>query len=172
MGNLTPGSMFSHLLDVIKGPDKMHRLDFSVAPLGGELIYEGSLCSLNDSGVLVAGCDVGSVAKRPMPMFALQSWNDYDANSDVGNISGGTMSALVATGGFEISTTEFDSTASYTPNELLQPGLTTSLGKVIKSTVAPYGNEAVVGVVSKGKATNVDGKSMLTFWTMFLPSKA
>ena len=170
MGNLTPGSMFGHLLDVIKGPDKMHRLDFSVAPLAGELIYEGGLCSLNSSGLLVAGCAVGATANRPMPIFALQSWNDFDANSDIGNISGGTMSGLVAIGGFEISTTEFDSTASYAPNDLLKPGLTDKLGKVVKATTVPYAAEPVVGCVSKGKATNVDGASMLSFWTMFLPA--
>lgn len=175
MGTLTPGSMFSHLMTPIKGPTKMNRLDKSVAPKASEVIHEGSLCSLYSAGTLMAGCAAGSTANRPMPMFAIQDVDDFDANSDGvsatqgGNISGGVMSALVATGGFEISTSEYSTVGSptYNPNDLLTDG---TAGLVKKATASPYGAQQIVGCVSDGVATNVDGVSVLAFWTMFLPA--
>lgn len=169
MGTLTPGSMFSHLMTPIKGPNKMNRLDKSVAPKASEEIHEGALCSLHSTGTLIAGCAAGSTANRPMPMFAIQDTNDFDANSDSGNISGGVQSALVATGGFEISTSEYSTVGSptYNPNDLLTDG---TAGLVKKATAAPYGAQQIVGCVSDGVTTNVDGVSVLAFWTMFLPA--
>lgn len=180
MGTLVPGSMFSHLMTPIKGPTKMNRLDKSAETAASQTIHEGSLCSLNSSKKLIVGCAAGSVANRPMPMFAIQDVNDFDANSDGvigtgatvsmgGNISGGVQSALVATGGFEISTSEYSTvgTPTYNPNDLLTDG---TAGLVKKATAAPYGAENIVGCVSDGVATNVDGVSVLAFWTMFLPA--
>lgn len=169
MGTLVPGSMFSHLMTPIKGPTKMNRLDKSVAPKASETIHEGSLCSLHSTGTLIAGCAQGSTANRPMPMFAIQDVSDFDANSDSGNISGGVMSALVATGGFEISTSEYSTVGSptYNPNDLLTDG---TAGLVKKATTAPYLAEPIVGCVSDGVTSNVDGVSVLAFWTMFLPA--
>ena len=168
--------MFDHNLDVVKGPSLMHRLDFAAVPdyaameAAVSTINEGGLISLNASGKLIAGCPAGGAAAiQPMPMFAIQGLNDFDSNSDEGNISGGVMSGIVATGGFEISTTEFDPTGTYAPNQLLTADGTT-LGLVKEATVAPYGVEVIVGCVSQGAAVNADGKNMLTFWTMFLPS--
>ena len=171
MGTLTPGSMFTHLMTPIKGPNKMNRLDKSAAPYASATIHEGSLCSLYGAapGTLIAGAAAGSTANRPMPMFAIQDVNDFDANSDSGNISGGVMSALVATGGFEISTSEYSTVGAptYAPNDLLTDG---TAGLVKKATASPYGAQQIVGCVSDGVATNVDGVSVLAFWTMFLPA--
>ena len=168
-GTLTPAQMFDHSLVVVKGPSLMNRLDFASAPLSTETIYSGSVCSLNTASKLVAGCVVGAVMNRPMPMFAIQNINDYDANSDVGNMSGGVMSAVVATGGFEIETTEFV-TGTYRPNDLLTAATSSNRGKVTRCTVGPYGAQNVVGCVSTGTATNEYSKSTLRFWTMFLPA--
>jgi len=167
--------MFDHNIDVLKGPSLMHRLDYSaaVAAVPGD-IYEGSLMSLvsaagADQGKFTVGCPAGTDGVYPMPIFALQGVNDFDANSDVGNISGGVMSGVVATGGFEIATTEFDAGGTYVPNALLTPDTVTA-GYVTDLGAAPYGALPVVGCVSKPPAVNADGKSMLSFWTMFLPS--
>jgi len=170
MGTLNPGQMFDHNLDVVKGPSLMHRLDFHAAPVAGEAINEGSLMSLNDEGKFIAGCPVGAVAIHAMPIFAIQGINDFDANSDIGNTSGGVMSGVVATGGFEIATTEFDAD-DYEPGQLLT-GSSVTAGLVGKATVLPYGLENVVGCVSRNREINADGKSMLSFWTMFLPCGA
>jgi hypothetical protein len=170
-GSLTPSQMFDHSLVVVKGPSLMNRLDFNAPPRSGELINQGSVCSLNSSGQLVAGCSVGATANRPMPMFAIQGINDFDANSDIGNFSGGVMSAVVATGGFEIETTEFVA-GVYNPNDMLTAATGSNIGKVTICTDSPYQNEVVVGCVSVGTRTNEYGKSTLRFWTMFLPATA
>lgn len=170
MGTLTPASMFDHSLIVIKGPPMMNRLDFAAAPLSTETINEGAICSLNASGQLIEGCPVGSRANRPMPLFAIQGIDDFDANSDVGNISGGVMSAVVATGGFEIETTEYVTASTYHPNDLLTAATGADVGKVKPCTESPYQDSLVCGVVSTGSATNEYSKSTLRFWTIFLPA--
>jgi hypothetical protein len=162
--------MYDHSLIVIKGPPMMNRLDFAAAPLSTETIYEGGVCSLNASGQIISGCPVGSRANRPMPLFAIQGINDFDANSDVGNISGGVMSAVVATGGFEIETTEYVTTSTYHPNDLLRPATGADKGKVTPCTTSPYKNQNICGVVSVGSATNEYSKSTLRFWTVYLPA--
>jgi len=168
-GTLTPSQMYDHSLNVIKGPSKMHRLDYHAAPKANETIYSGSVCSIDANGQLVAGVSVGAVFNRPMPMFAIQSINDFDANSDVGNTSGGVMSAVVATGGFEVETTEFVA-GTYNENDLLTAATAGDIGKVKRMTVSPYAAQNVVGCVSTGTSTNADGKSVVRFWTMFLPA--
>lgn len=169
MGTLTPAQMFDHSLMVVKGPTLMHRLDFHGAPAASQSIYAGSVCSTNSAGLLVAGCSVGNAYNRPMPMFAIQNVNDFDANSDVRNISGGVMSAVVATGGFEIETTEFATGGTYNPNDLLTADTGTA-GLIERCTVPPYSSEVVIGCVSTGRNNNVYNKASLRFWTMFLPA--
>jgi hypothetical protein len=167
MGNITPAQMFDKTLNVIKGPSLMHRLDFRAAPKAGESINAGSVCSIDANGQLVAGCYAGAAMNRPMPMFAIQNINDFDANSDVGNISGGVMSAVVATGGFEVETTEYNAGGTYNPNDLVTAR---SDGKVTRMTEGPYGGQVAIGCVSKGVDSNADGKMVLRFWTVFLPA--
>lgn len=173
MGNLVPSQMFDHSLVVVKANgDYLHRLDFKAEPAASQALEAGSVCSLNSSGKLVAGVAAGAAGNKPMPMFALQGVNSFDANSDVGNMSGGVMSALVGIGAFEVATTEYKtgSGITYAPNDLLTAsGLTTDLGKVIKAA-GVYSTEPIVGCVSKGTSTNRDGKGVLSFWTMFLPA--
>lgn len=169
MGTLTPSQMFDHSLTVVKGPSLMHRLDFAAAPKSGESINQGSLASLDGIGEMVAGCAAGAHFNRPMPMWAIQGIDDFDANSDVGNMSGGVMSAIVATGGFEIETTEFVN-GTYSPNDLLTGATGADRGDVTRCSMAPYNAEPVVGCVSRNVFTNADDKSVLAFWTMFLPA--
>ena len=172
MGTLNPGQIFDHNLDIVKGPSLMHRLDYAAAPVADQVLFEGSVMSLNSEGKFVAGCPAGTVANRPMPVFAIQGINDFDANSDIGNMSGGVMSGVVATGGYEIKTTEFVATETYAPNDLLKAATGNDAGKVQKATVAPYGAESMVGVVTKPAALNADLKNMLSFWTVYLPANA
>ena len=169
MGTLNPAQMFDHTLNVIKGPSLMHRLDFAAAPKAGEVIRAGSVCSIDASGQLVAGCPAGTAMNQPMPMFAIQNVDDFDANSDIGNMSGGVMSAIVATGGFEIETTEYEVSGVYNPNDLITASSSTP-GHIARMGEAPYGGQVAVGCVSKGVSTNADGKSVVRFWTLFLPA--
>jgi hypothetical protein len=158
----------------------MHRLDFVAGMKTGEAIKEGSICSIDSQGSLILGCGAGSAINKPMPMFAIQNWNDFDVNSDYDpihgpvNMSGGSQSAVVATGGFEIETSEYNALVTYACNDLLVPS--TAVGGVGKVTRAAsgdvYGAAPVVGIVSQAANTNRDGTSVLRFWTTFLPANA
>ena len=170
MGTLTPSQMFDHSLDVIKGPSLMHRLDYAAEPASGADIRAGAVCSLDSNGKLQAGCSAGAGANKPMPMFAIQDINDFDANSDVGNISGGVMSAIVATGGFEIETTEYVAEDTYNTNDFVTAANGAAIGKVAKMGEAPYGGQVAIGCVSKGVSVNSEGKSVIRFWTLFIPA--
>ena len=173
MGNLTPTQMYQHTLVSVKGPGRLNRLDYAAPPKALEAIAPGMVCSLDDNGQFVAGCGKGTTAsgQRPMPMFAIQDTDAFDANSDAGNFSGGVQSALVATGGFEIETTEFNTGETYKPNTMLIPDGASAGRITVAGAVAPYGVGApVVGIVSKGRNTNYNGIGTLRFWTVFLPS--
>jgi hypothetical protein len=160
--------MYDHTLVPVKGAIAPRRLDFAAAPKVGEDIVEGMCCSLDANGELVKGCPVGAVGNKPMPIFVINSQDDFDTNSDKGNISGGVMSGLVGSGAFEVESTEYDDGETYAPNDLLQSadGSITLLGQL------PYGALTAVGVVSTGVSTNRDGVSVLTFWTEYIPAGA
>ena len=166
---MVPRQMFDHTLVVIKGPPRLNRLDYAIPPVSSGTFNQGALVSMNEDGLLVKGLAKPLIGTRPMPMFAIQDRDSYDANSDVGNISGGVNSAVVATGNFEIETTEFVA-GTYLPNKLLTAATAGDTGKVNVVTVAPYLGETVVGVVSKGTSINYNGKSVLRFWPVFLPT--
>lgn len=165
MGTLVPGQMYDHTLVPVKGAHAPMRLDYAAAPKLAEDIVEGMCCSLDANGQFVKGCPQGAVGNRPMPIFVINSQDDFDTNSDVGNISGGVMSGLVGSGAFEIESTEF-AAGVYAPNDLLK----SDTGTIELAAAAPYGDVPIVGVVSRGKYTNRDGIEVLVFWTEYLPS--
>jgi len=173
-GNLTPGQMFDHSLTELSGRSTMHALDFSAAPAADELVYEGSVMTLDSNSQFVGGMGDGVAAttvyqhNAPMAIFAIQGTNDFDANSDVGNMSGGVQSGIVASGGYEVQTTEFVA-GTYAPNDLLTFATGTDRGDVTISK-DNYSDNHVVGVVSKGVELNADSKSVISFWTVFEPA--
>jgi hypothetical protein len=181
MGLLNPGQNYDHLLDVISGYDGMHDLQYHAVPEDGiDPFFRGALLSLNAAGEYQLG--LSGVAAGEMPMWAINARDDFDVNSDIGNVSGartrqdgqllGGLATFVATGGFEIATTEFDpaAVASYVPNRALihdaaNPGYVTA-------GATPYAiGETIVGTVSKGVRTEVYGQSVLQFWPVFLPAR-
>ena len=176
MGNLVPAQMYNHSLVTIKGPSRLNRLDFAIAPTSGQDFRPGMAVSIDSvTGLINAGVPAGAAGNRPMPMFAIQDVNAFDANSDKNNISGGVNSALVATGGFEVESTEFLSAQTvYPPNTLLKSNQTAApgqpVGQIQPAGASPYGAVPVLGVVSKGVNTNRDGISVLRFWTVYLPA--
>jgi len=175
MGTLSPGNMFDHTQIELSGRSTMHALDFAAPASSAETveIKEGGIMTLNASGEFVAGLgdsvDNKAVAsKAPMALIAIQGVNDFDANSDIGNTSGGVMSGLVASGGYEIQTTEFVA-GTYAPNDLLTFGVTTNRGKIVKAAAA-YSTQQCFGIVSRGTDTNAYNKSVISFWTVVCPA--
>lgn len=102
----------------------------------------------------------------------------YHWRSNMGKVG---MEALVATGGYEVQSTEFDTEQTYRNNDLLTAD---SDGVLTTDSVVQY-DTWVCGVCAPGKhqaydatpattpvATNANGVSVLTFWTYFLPAAA
>ena len=151
-----------------------------------EKIVRGSVVSLNEEGKFKLGCPVGSGNIYPMPMFARK--NAYDPDVMTGavgestgetlatSVVGGRMAAYVATGGFELESSEFDKAATYKVNMALTAN---AAGKVVPAgSGTVYGNQTVLGIVSqvpfRSKASfNVygTGNNRICFWTTFFPGK-
>jgi hypothetical protein len=168
-GTLTPAQMYDHELNPVKGWPRIHALD-KHAEVGSGVtgIIAGMCLSLDSDGKYQRGCANGA-----MPLFVFQNQNDFDANSDVGNISGGVLMTLVATGGYELESTEFTG-ASFVPNAPLTVENTAGddQGK-LKVTTIDHATDMVVGVVSDaGPITNENGKTVVRFWPVYMPQRA
>lgn len=174
------------------GVSDPERLFFN-APLNAEAtgVVRGSVVSLNEKGEMVLGLPEGTGNVYPMPMFAKKNADDPDVTTgavgkETGEIIatstvGGVMMAYVATGGFEIESSEFDKTATYTINTALvaHEAAGKQTGKITAAaTNAIYGDKTVLGIVSavpfRSKASmnvNGTGHNRICFWSVFFPPK-
>ena len=183
-GTLTPGQMFDHTGIELSGRSLTYPLDFAAPALPETVdavsVLQGGICTLTDAGQMQAGLGLTGDAeafkvdgKTPIALFAIQGRDEFDANSDVGNFSGGVQSALVASGGYELETTEFVQGAGidYLPNQPLTFGLEANdeRGLVI-GALAKYSTQQIVGVVSRAAKANEYSKQVLAFWTVFCPA--
>ena len=121
-----PDLLFEHGLDVKKGWFDMASLDYS-AKLSSTVEYSvkrGRVVHVGSDGTFVPGAHETNVA-----IFLLNGSEDADVSNPGTTAAGnfmhqavaptGKLSGLVATGGYEISSTEYDSTKTYTPGDLL-----------------------------------------------------
>jgi len=138
-------------------------------------LANGASCTNEMPLYLWQGGDLGTIAQGVGADDTIHWQNTLPA---------GLVTGLVATGGYELQTTEFDSDETYAPNTFLTttldaqhvPGLIVPItGKVI--------NNWICGIASlhcqerwdlqttptSAKGTNANGKSVLTFWSYFLP---
>lgn len=181
-----PSLMFEHTLDAIKGWPSPTAVDF-VAKLSANVtidpVPEGRVVHLNS----VREFEMG-VAGTQMAMFLIQDSNDPDVTAQA--VTGtvhvapvGNMSALVATGGYELRSTEYNAANEYAPNNLL----TSVASNTVNATGGVLDNEnaggaaltapwagggttrAICGVVSKGVEDNSHGINALVFWPVWLP---
>lgn len=169
-------------LDVKKGWFDMASLDYA-AKLSSVVTFDvprGRVVHVDTSGEFRPGAHNTGVA-----IFLLNSSNDADVSNPGTTASGnfmhraiaptGKMSGLVATGGYEIASTEFDVERSYTPGDLLTAVASNNdaeVGGVITNESVEQFVTPVVGVVSSGKAKNHNGVYALSFWTAWLPGEA
>lgn len=155
------------------------------APLNADAegVVRGSVVSINSKGEMVLGLAEGTGNVYPMPMFAKK--NAYDKDVMTGAVGESTkeilatstvgkqMTAYVATGGYEIETSEYDKDASY----VINAALVDKAGKVTAGDAnAVYGEKTVLGIVSKvpfrsqaSMNVNGTGANRLCFWTVFFP---
>jgi hypothetical protein len=182
--------MFTNTLDAIKGWFHEAALDHSAASAGGQTgtadsagtaieYKQGMVASLNASDQLVLGCGGDSVG-----IFLLNSEDDPDvANASFAGSGewvaigpSGTLSGLVATGGYELESTEYDDDA-YAPGQALFSVLTGNVKCGILDKGTTY-LDNIVGIVSKaqvaeassGHVKNSHGQSVLRFWSVWLPA--
>jgi hypothetical protein len=177
----------------------------------GATVFSG--CCVHVASTTTGGGGTGTTNNVPIAVFEMGAnlnkmacflWvgNDgYDVTNPgvpAGTILGGTPSippawipirptgklmALVAIGGYELETTEFDTAQTYTPNQLLR-AVTSNTdangGKLTNqdasggqafATSAPLTRytDSTVGVVSRGNYINKNGKRCLAFWPVYLP---
>jgi hypothetical protein len=134
------------------------------------------------------------IAGQAMPIFLLQADTDFDVSNPGVTPGGqfmhqaiaptGNMSGLVATGGYELESTEFDTapTANYAPNQLLTAKADNAVqatGGVLSNdrdgaggsggAVTAYTHPAC-GVVSRGQFKNEHNVPVLAFWPVYLPA--
>lgn len=178
-----PDLMFEHGLDVKKGWFDMASLDYS-AKLSSEVEYtlpRGRVVHLTTEG----GKEVfkPGLTDTSMAIFLLNGSNDADV-SNPGTTAGGIfmhqaiaptgkLSGIVATGGYEISTTEYDkdSEVSYSPNSLLTAPRTGGADVEGVLTVGTQYTDPICGVVSSGVSKNHNGVMTLSFWSVYLPAQ-
>lgn len=163
-----PAQMFDHELNPVKGWPSPYAVDKSLDLDGSKVALRGMVLSINNNGKFVVGLYCGA-----MPIFALNSSGDFDVRGDDGNLVGGAsgaahMSGLVAVGGLEVESTEFDATATYLPNTMLTAGApdTANAGVILPGAVYA---DTICGVVSEGTLINEFKKTVLRFWPWFIP---
>lgn len=181
----TPSLMFEHALTPLKGWFEPAALDY-VAKLSENVTFDvpaGRVMHLNASGEFETG-----VGETDMGIFTLNASNDFDVSNPGTTAAGnfmhqsigpaGNMSGLVATGAYEVNTTEFDAAQEYAPGDLLTaPVANTTLatGGVLTNAGSGSGGDVeqyvdpVCGVVSRGEYTNEHGIAVLALWPVWLP---
>ncbi len=180
-----PRSINAHVLNPLKGWPQNAALDFS-APISAAalaatetgVLYAGSCVHLDTNGEYALGCEKAS-ALCHMPIFLFPNSDDPDVSND-GGITGtvnddpdgwaavkrNNVLGLVATGGYELETTEYIGTP--TIGKALK-ALTSDKGKLAVGTV---GTDTVVGIVSRGVKNlgQLDNRTQtLAFWPVCLP---
>jgi hypothetical protein len=189
----TSEQMFEHCIDELKGWPFESAVDFDahLSPsVTVEPIYGGSVVHLNANGQFELGCK-----GTQMAIFLLNRSDDYDVANPGGNnwvaISPtGKMSGLVACGGYELETTEFEQAVGldYLPNDPLhsptEDQITgtdkTMAGKLFKrrgwaggggGALVP-GTDAICAVVSRRNHINHHRVPVVTFWPVYHPGTA
>lgn len=192
MSGVAPAKQTEHALGRLKGWFHMHALDFTakLAAAVSLIAYAGRVVHLNASGEFEMG-----IANTQMPIFLISGSNEFDVSNPGITAAGGfmhiavapagNMTGLVATGGYELSSTEFDKTPAraYAPNQLLTSrahntdqatgGLLSndrtatigSSGGAVRQYVDP-----ACGVVSRGNSINEHSVPVLSFWSVYMPA--
>jgi hypothetical protein len=184
-----PGQMFANSLNPAKGWPSPVALDFR-AKASPNVLYNmvaGQACHLNASGQLEPG-----VVNRQMGLFIFQGVNELDVNNQQSpgqwvpiNPSGNIM-CLVAKGPYELETTEFDATQTYSYNQPLRApsgnaagaypgsGQLTNQGVTLAcDTNTPVSAAtAACGLVSRGTFRNSYGIPALAYWPVWYPGRS
>jgi hypothetical protein len=190
---VAPSQMYEHTLRPLKGWFHMAALDKAAKLAAAVTIvaYSGRVVHLNNSGEFEMG-----VTGSQVPIYLIQGTNLFAVSNPGITPSGGFMhraiaptgvhSGLVGIAGYELETTEFDTTPTvpYVPNQLLTAKADNTnqvTGGVISNDRAGADGaggvvrqyvDAACGVVSDGQMINEHGVPVLKFWSVYLPAVA
>lgn len=194
MSMTTPNHITDNVMTVIKGWYDLAALDFSAKLAAAVTItaHGGRVVHLNSSGEFEMG-----IANTQMAIFLNQGSDHPDVRNPgitgsggfmhVAVSPGGAMSGVVATGGYEIATSQFETspTRAYAPNQLLTAVAASNTSQAVSGVLSNDRNgaggsggavrqyvDAACGVVSRGQSVNEHGSDILTFWTIYLPAAA
>jgi hypothetical protein len=195
--------MYENALNILKGYHPTYGLtkeakQNAVDRAAGTAMPTGSVVHLDSVGAFALG---GSGTQ--MPIFLTSGADDRDVSNDgynpvttiqhwVGILpsSSGRMTGLVATGGYELQTTAFESAAlagrSYAVNDALTSTPTGKISCVCADDGVPvFKTDWICGIASQHEqsavgatavvgpvGSNAHGVSVLTFWTCFFPGAA
>jgi hypothetical protein len=183
---------YMHATDALKGWSLATNLDI-VAPLSPNVtlspVYGGTTVHVNPVGAF----ELGAVDAQ-MPVFLIQGSNAFDVSNQAPAGSfwspmfpAGAMSGLVATGGYELSTTEFVASGTYAcgdklhaPTEAEITGTDKSRAGLLHNTKSwPGGTGGLVvtkdnicGIVSRVVAADMNGINRLSFWPTYTPGNS
>ena len=165
-GTLTPSQMFTHELNPLKGWPSPYAVDKrGQADSGVTGINAGSVCYISPSTGLI---NLGTI-NGYMGLFAFQGENEFDVNGDTGNIISQVMNFLVASGAYELETTEYVSGETFLPNDPLTANTSGQVATMHGGICDEYN---IVGVCSEtGPATNSYGVSVVRFWPVYCPQR-
>lgn len=163
----------SEYLNPIKGWHKnIANLDFVAVndSDGGLRIPAGSVCSLKANGKLQLG-----LAENAMPLFAFNNSDDYDVAGPAGTnnvvgVFGADVLTLVATGGYELQSTQIK--AGQSDGMVIGAFLTAETPDSATAGQLAVGQlyaDGICGQVSRVPALNHNGDIVVSFWALHLP---
>ncbi len=184
-----PVLYFEHALDHLKGwpsPSAIDAVAKKSANVTLDPVYGGRVAHRNASNEFELGAK-----NHQMPIFLIQGSDSFDVSNPGGNnwfaiAPAGHMSGLVATGAYELETTEYDQTTgvTYAANDLLhsptEDQITgtdkTAAGKLFKRKGWPGGSNAalvlytdsICAIVSTGTRVNEHRQHVLAFYPFLI----
>ena len=172
-----PSQMNDHTLDALKGWPSPYAVDHVASAASGVTITAGNVVTLDTAGNYVLGYGASDVNAQGVAMFAFQNSSDPDvandggvtfgtgesANAWVPVAPGGGIMALVATGAYELESTEF--AAAFNP----AIGSTMSADATGELEAGTAYTDSICGVVSAAKSDNSHGVSSIKFFPVWLP---
>jgi hypothetical protein len=202
MSLVSPSLMFEQCLNPIKGWFDEAALDTEckisdnvefVVP-GGRVVHMTEVETIGSGQISkkVPIVEMG-ISGTHMALFLIQGQGDFDVNNPGTTAKGtfvqtavaptGINSALVAEGGYELQTTEYDTAQTYAPGDLLSADADNTdgtKGGVLTNKTAVGGatplevpwagtTRAICGVVSRGAYKNEHKQNALHFWPTYLP---
>jgi len=171
----TPRRMTQNTLSALKGWPSPYAVDFaatfdpSVFSPTRPYVSAGTVVRLNANGQYVLG--VGR--NRVMPLFLFTTSDAPDVSNPGGDVTAdkdafvgigptGKAMALVASGAYELVSTEFVTGQNYPPNTpLTSPDTGANAGRLQPGVLY---TDMIVGIVSRGIVDNGHGRSAVAFW--------